>query len=40
MTTKTFIAIVHQENDLFVGDCPEVGTVSQGQTDREPQRSN
>ena len=32
MTTKTFIAIVHQEDDLFVADCPEVGTVSQGKT--------
>jgi predicted RNase H-like HicB family nuclease len=32
MTTKTFTAIVHQEDDLFVADCPEVGTVSQGRT--------
>jgi predicted RNase H-like HicB family nuclease len=32
MTTKTFTAIVHQEEDLYVADCPEVGTVSQGQT--------
>ena len=32
MTTKTFTAVVHQENDLFVADCPEVGTVSQGRT--------
>jgi predicted RNase H-like HicB family nuclease len=29
---KTFTAIVHQEDDLFVADCPEVGTVSQGRT--------
>lgn len=32
MTTKTFTAIVHRENDFFVADCPEVGTVSQGKT--------
>jgi predicted RNase H-like HicB family nuclease len=32
MTTKTFTAVVHQEDDLFVADCPEVGTVSQGKT--------
>jgi predicted RNase H-like HicB family nuclease len=32
MTTKTFTAVVHHENDLYVADCPEVGTVSQGRT--------
>lgn len=32
MTIKTFTAIVHQEDDLFVADCPEVGTVSQSKT--------
>lgn len=35
MTTKTFTAIVHQEDDLFVADCPEVGTVSQGKSIEE-----
>jgi predicted RNase H-like HicB family nuclease len=30
MTMKTFTAVVYQEDDLFVADCPEVGTVSQG----------
>lgn len=35
MTTKTFTAIVHQEDDLYVADCPEVGTVSQGKTIEE-----
>ncbi len=29
---RTFTAIVHREDDLFVAECPEVGTVSQGQT--------
>jgi predicted RNase H-like HicB family nuclease len=32
MTTKTFTAVVHHEEDLFVANCPEVGTVSQGKT--------
>ena len=35
MTTKTFTAVVHQEDDLYVADCPEVGTVSQGKTIEE-----
>jgi predicted RNase H-like HicB family nuclease len=25
-------AVVHQEGKWFVADCPELGTVSQGQT--------
>ncbi|MFC2076608.1 type II toxin-antitoxin system HicB family antitoxin [candidate division KSB1 bacterium] len=30
MTKKTFTAVLHQENNLFVAECPEIGTVSQG----------
>ncbi len=30
MTTKSFTAIIHKEEDLYVAECPEVGTVSQG----------
>jgi len=26
----TFTAVLHQEGNLFVAECPEVGTVSQG----------
>jgi len=26
----TFTAILHREGDLYVAECPEVGTVSQG----------
>ena len=26
----TLVTIVHREGDLFVAECPEVGTVSQG----------
>ena len=33
--TKTFTAVVHQEGDLYVAQCPEVGTASQGATIEE-----
>jgi predicted RNase H-like HicB family nuclease len=26
----TLTAVLHKEGDLFVAECPEVGTVSQG----------
>ena len=29
---RHFTAIVHQEDDLYVANCPEIGTVSQGPT--------
>lgn len=32
MPERTFTAVVHKEDDLFVAECPEVGTVSQGYT--------
>lgn len=35
MTTRTFTAILHREDDLYVAQCPEVGTVSQGETVEE-----
>ncbi|MGZ3611843.1 MAG: type II toxin-antitoxin system HicB family antitoxin [Ktedonobacteraceae bacterium] len=35
MTVQTFIAVSHKEGDLYVADCPEVGTVSQGNTVEE-----
>jgi len=35
METKIFIAIIHKEKDLFVAECPEIGTVSQGFTIKE-----
>jgi len=28
----TLTAVIHQEDDLYVAECPEVGTVSQGST--------
>ena len=30
MKVGTFTAVLHRENDLYVAECPEVGTVSQG----------
>ena len=32
MNTKTFTAVIHKEEDLYVAQCPEVGTVSQGES--------
>jgi predicted RNase H-like HicB family nuclease len=31
-TINTFTAVVHREDDLYVANCPELGTVSQGET--------
>jgi len=33
--TKTLTAIIHKEDAWYVAECPEVGTVSQGQTIEE-----
>jgi predicted RNase H-like HicB family nuclease len=30
MTARTFTAVLHREGELYVAECPEVGTVSQG----------
>ncbi len=35
MAVRTFMAVIHQEDGLYVADCPEVGTVSQGYTVEE-----
>jgi predicted RNase H-like HicB family nuclease len=29
---QTFTAVIHEEEDLYVAECPEVGTVSQGES--------
>jgi len=31
----TLTAVIHLEEDLYVAECPEVGTVSQGTTIEE-----
>jgi len=35
MDTKVFTAIIHKEKDLFVAECSEIGTISQGFTIEE-----
>jgi len=35
MVTKTLTAVLHREEELYVAECPEVGTVSQGYTVEE-----
>lgn len=35
MQKMTLTAVVHQEDDLFVAECPEVGVASQGTTIQE-----
>ena len=35
MTKQILTAILHKEADLYVAECPEVGTVSQGLTVEE-----
>ena len=35
MVTRTLMAVLHREEELYVAECPEVGTVSQGYTVEE-----
>ena len=35
MVIRSFTAVLHKEDDLYVAECPEVGTVSQGHTIEE-----
>jgi predicted RNase H-like HicB family nuclease len=32
MKTHNFTAIIYKEDDVYVAECPEVGTVDQGET--------
>ena len=31
----TLTAVIHKEEDMYVSECPEVGTISQGRTIEE-----
>jgi predicted RNase H-like HicB family nuclease len=31
----TYTAVIHKEEDMYVSECPEIGTVSQGKTIEE-----
>lgn len=33
--TNTFTAVVYKEENLYVAECPEIGTASQGATIEE-----
>jgi predicted RNase H-like HicB family nuclease len=35
MVFNTYTALLHREDDLYVAECAEVGTVSQGYTIEE-----
>jgi predicted RNase H-like HicB family nuclease len=35
MDQHTFTAVLHKEEEFYVAECPEVGTVSQGHTVEE-----
>ena len=35
MTTRTFTAVLYKEDDIYVAECPEIGTVSQGHSVEE-----
>ncbi len=35
MAVQTLTAVIHKEDDWYVAECPEVGTVSQGETIEE-----
>jgi predicted RNase H-like HicB family nuclease len=32
MKTHNFTAIVYKEDNIYIAECPEVGTVDQGET--------
>jgi predicted RNase H-like HicB family nuclease len=35
MTTRSFTVILYREDDMYIAECPEVGTVDQGETIEE-----
>lgn len=32
MKTRSFTVILYKEDDMYIAECPEVGTVDQGET--------
>lgn len=32
MEHQTFTAVLHREEEMYIAECPEVGTASQGKT--------
>lgn len=35
MRSRSFTVILHKEDDMYIAECPEVGTVDQGETIEE-----
>ena len=35
MSARVFTAVIYKEDDLYVAECPQVGTASQGHTIEE-----
>jgi predicted RNase H-like HicB family nuclease len=35
MPVQTFTALIYKEDNIYVAECPEIGTVSQGYTIEE-----
>jgi len=35
MKTRNFTVVIHKEEDMYIAECPEVGTVDQGETIEE-----
>jgi predicted RNase H-like HicB family nuclease len=35
VTSKIYSAVIHNEDDIYIAECPEIGTVSQGYTIEE-----
>ena len=35
MAKRTFTAVLYKEDELYVAECPEIGTASQGTTIEE-----
>jgi predicted RNase H-like HicB family nuclease len=36
---STYTAVIHKEENLYVAECPEIGTASQGETIEEAIRN-
>ena len=35
MKNRTFTVVLYKEDDMYIAECPEVGTVDQGETIEE-----
>jgi predicted RNase H-like HicB family nuclease len=32
MKIQSFTAIIYKEDDMYIAECPEIGTIDQGET--------